>query len=190
MRVIRSVVMVMLFLVGVFVANANMHTVDVTYLPSAPALGLPVGATITVPLFLVVLVTLAVGVLLGGLVAILEQAQLRLGLRRARKERDRAVEEQAKATALLENANSDAAGLRAELAELRAELRAAGESVKADEPLSPFLDPDDSCDPEISSEASPAATSAESDQPPPVVSASVSVTEPLPPAQDEKKNPS
>lgn len=161
MRVIRSILVVLLFLVGVFVANANMHSVDLTYLPSAPALGFTGGATISVPLFLVVLVTLAVGVLLGGLVAILEQAQLRLGLRRARKERDRAVEEEGKAVVLLETANEAAAGLRAEIAELREELRKAGEVEVAEEPLTAFLDSPPAQAAAFGSDALPSQSSAD-----------------------------
>ena len=84
------------------------------------------------------------GVLLGGLAAILEQTRMRMGLRRARKECDLAVDEREKATALLDNAAAEAAGLRSELAELREELRAAGETQLVEEPLTAFSDdPDD-----------------------------------------------
>ena len=83
-------------------------------------------------------------VLLGGLAAILEQTRMRMGLRRARKESDFAVDEREKATALLDNAAAEAAGLRSELAELREELRTAGETQLVEEPLTAFSDdPDD-----------------------------------------------
>jgi putative membrane protein len=138
MRVLRSVATVLLFIAGVFIASANTQLVTLVYLPAVPALGLPAEFSIGVPLFLLILGTLVAGVLLGGLAAILEQARMRLGLRRARKERDLAVDEREKATALLDNAAEEAAGLRSELAELREELRAAGETQVAEEPLTAF----------------------------------------------------
>ena len=141
MRVLRSISIVLLCIAGVFIASANVHIVELFYLHPAAEIGSwPTERSVSVPLFLVVIVTLVAGVLLGGLAAILEQVRLRTGLRRARKERDRAVDEQGKAAALLDNASAEANGLRAEITELREELRAAGETDMAEEPLSAFLD--------------------------------------------------
>jgi uncharacterized integral membrane protein len=140
MRVLRSISIALLCIAGVFIASANVHTVELFYLPAADIGGWPTARSVSVPLFLVVIVTLVAGVLLGGLAAILEQLRLRTGLRRARKERDRAVDEQGKAAALLDNVSAEADGLRAEITELREELRAAGEIGMAEEPLTAFLD--------------------------------------------------
>jgi uncharacterized integral membrane protein len=140
MRVLRSVFAVVFFVLGVFVASANIHDVELIYLPAVGVLGMPAPLSVSVPLFLVVLSALVIGVLLGGLAAIMEQARLRLGLRRARKDAARALEERGKAEALLDNATAETAGLAAEIAELREELAAAGESETAKEPLSAFLD--------------------------------------------------
>ena len=147
MRVLRSVGTVLLFIAGVFIASANTQLVTVVYLPAVPAFGLPSEFSIGIPLFLLILGALVAGVLLGGLAAILEQTRMRLGLRRARKDRDLAVDEREKATALLDNAAAEAAGLRSELAELREELRAAGETQLVEEPLTAFSgDSDDETD--------------------------------------------
>jgi len=143
MRVLRSIAIALLCIAGVFVASANVHLVELFYLPAANISGWPAERSVSVPLFLLVIVTLVAGVLLGGLAAVLQQVRLRTGLRRARKERDRAVAEQGKAAAMLDNAKAEADGLRAEIAELRDELRAAGEIEKADEPLSAFVDADE-----------------------------------------------
>ncbi len=150
MRVLRSILMVVFFIAGVFIAAANVHDVDLIYLPAVPLVGLTSSLSVHVPLFLIVLTSLVAGVLFGGLAAILEQARLRLGLRRARKDADRALQEEGKAVALLDNAKAEAAGLQAEIAELREELRAAGEVVTSQEPLSAFRDsaPDERYEPD------------------------------------------
>ena len=140
MRILRSLTIALLFIGGVFVASANVHSVELFYLPATGIAGWPVVRSIHMPLFLVVIATLVGGVLLGGLAAVLDQVRSRTGLRRARKERDRAVAEEGKAAALLDNALAETEGLRAEVAELREQLRAAGESEAAEAPLTAFLD--------------------------------------------------
>jgi hypothetical protein len=139
MRIIRSILLALLFLVGVVVASANVHLVELVIFPDLGIEALPNKISIELPLFVIVITALGGGVLLGGLAAALEQIRLRHGLRRARKERDRALEEQGKADALLDAARGEADGLRAQISELSAELAEARGGL--DEPLSPFVEP-------------------------------------------------
>jgi hypothetical protein len=93
---------------------------------------------VELPLFLVVIGSLAAGVLLGGLGAVLEQVRLRTGLRRARKDRDRALSEQGKADALLEGARAEITGLQAEIDEMRHDRV---NTTDADAEMSAFVEP-------------------------------------------------
>jgi len=141
MRILRSIVLALLFIAGVFVASANVQLVELVIVPDTGIASFPAKIAIELPLFLIVIVALGAGVLLGGLAAVLEQVRLRTGLRRARKERDHAVEEHGKADALLDGARAEAEGLRAQVTELSSELVVARGG--ADEPMSPFVEPED-----------------------------------------------
>lgn len=155
MRAIRAIFFVVLFVAAVFVASANRAAVEVVYMPQIQGLaGFEQTRAVQTPLFLLILASLLIGVLTGGLGAIVEQASLRLGLRRAGKLRDRALKEKAEAEALLETAQDSANDARAELAEaklemakLKAELDAQGggaDDSGADmEELSPFVEPEE-----------------------------------------------
>ena len=145
MRVLRAVFGVLLFVAAVFVASANVHNVELFYLPNIDVAGWPELRSVELPLFLIVLSFLTLGVILGGLAAILQQVALRAGMRRAGKLRDRALKDKAAAEALLDTAQDEANDARAELAEVKAELeRARREASDAliddDEPLSAFVE--------------------------------------------------
>lgn len=112
----------MFFVAAVFVSSANVHVVDVVYLPAVGIESTWDPRSIRVPLFVVVLAALIVGALLGGATALYEQARLRLALRHARRAADKAASGTEEAQALQARAVADAATLRQELADARASL--------------------------------------------------------------------
>ncbi len=89
MRILRTVAIVVVFLFGVLMATANTARVRLVYVPELPFAASPLARSIDLPLYLLVLLVLAVGVLFGGLAAAIEQIRLRAGLRRSRKENAR-----------------------------------------------------------------------------------------------------
>jgi len=111
MKVVRTILLGLLFIAGVFLASANVQPVELVLLPNLPIDGWPAKHSVAVPLFVLVLGALVVGVLVGGLGALLQHVKLRTGLRRARKENRRQGEE--------------LAGVREKLALVEAELEQA-----------------------------------------------------------------
>ena len=108
MKLIRSVVLGVLFLLGVFLASANTGLVELVYLPALPFAGMGNGASLRVPVFIVVLAAILVGVVVTGLGVFFEQSRLRWTTRAALKTARRKEE--------------DWAGLRDELAASRQDL--------------------------------------------------------------------
>jgi hypothetical protein len=92
-KILRTVLIVVVFLAGVLMATANTARVDLVYVPELPFAAAPLARSISLPLYLLVLCVLTIGVLLGGLAAAVEQIRLRTGLRRARKENARVTAE-------------------------------------------------------------------------------------------------
>ena len=93
MKTIRTLLLCLLFVAAVFISSANVHLVDLVYLPGIGVESTWSPRSVAVPLFVVVLGSLIVGALLGGVGALFEQARLRLGLRQARKAADKATTE-------------------------------------------------------------------------------------------------
>ena len=122
MKTLRTIFFCLLFVAAVFVSSANVHVVDVVYLPAVGIESTWDPRSIRVPLFVVVLAALILGALLGGATALYEQARLRLALRQARRAADKAASETEEAQALQARAVADAASLRQELANARARL--------------------------------------------------------------------
>ena len=93
MKTIRTLLLCLLFVAAVFISSANVHVVELVYLPGIGVESTWSPRSVAVPLFVVVLGSLIVGALLGGAGALFEQARLRLGLRQARKAADKATTE-------------------------------------------------------------------------------------------------
>jgi len=109
MKLLRTFLFAILFLVGVFLASANTASIELVYLPRLPFGPYPEGASVHLPIFLVVLAAVLLGVFA-------EQLRLRLGMRSQRREAERLAGE-------LEQQTEDMRNLRAELAEAREEAR-------------------------------------------------------------------
>ncbi|RMF24857.1 MAG: DUF1049 domain-containing protein [Deltaproteobacteria bacterium] len=121
MRVIRTVVIALLFIAAVFLASANVQEVSLVFLPDLPVAGWPATRSLELPLFVLVLGSLVLGVLIGGFGALFEQARLRRGLRRADKEKKRLAAELAQAAEERERYRQERDEARAELEKTRAE---------------------------------------------------------------------
>ena len=93
MKTLRTLLLCLLFVGAVFISSANVHVVELVYLPGIGVESTWSPRSIAVPLFVVVLGSLIVGALLGGAGALFEQARLRLGLRQARKAAEKAAGE-------------------------------------------------------------------------------------------------
>ncbi len=126
MRVIRTIVVALLFIAAVFLASANVQEVEIVFLPDLPLAGWPSVQSVELPLFVIVLGSLVVGVLVGGFGALLEQARLRRAVRRATKEKEKLAGELREVRAELERAESARAELERELER----TRSAGSSVQ------------------------------------------------------------
>jgi hypothetical protein len=121
-KTLRTIFFCLLFVAAVFVSSANVHVVDVVYLPAVGIESTWDPRSIRVPLFVVVLAALILGAILGGATALYEQARLRLALRQARRGADKAASEKEDAQALQARAVAEAVRLRQELADARARL--------------------------------------------------------------------
>ena len=120
MKTLRAVVVCLLFVAAVFVASANVHVVEIVYLPAIGIESTWAPRALHAPLFVIVLGALLVGALLGGAAALFEQTRLRLGLRQARKAAAKAAEDSEAARAEGMRAAEEIARLRRELADARA----------------------------------------------------------------------
>jgi len=119
MKILRNVLLCVLFVIAVFVSSANVQLVEIVYLP---ATGLESGwrpRAIQLPLFVIILAALGIGALLGGAAGLLEQGRLRLALRRARKAEQQAVSDRAEAEASFSRERESAERLRIELERAR-----------------------------------------------------------------------
>jgi hypothetical protein len=134
MRILKTVILCLAFVVAVFLCSANVHVVDLHYIPDigVPQLGEP--RSLGLPLFLLVLGSVALGLLLGGGGALFEQTRLRLELRQAKKAADRCREQALTADSELGVEREEVARLKAEVASLRRErdvlARRPGETVE------------------------------------------------------------
>ncbi len=131
MRVIRTAVLSLLFIAGVFLASANVHDVSLVFLPNIPIAGWPEFRSVELPLFILVLGFLVLGVILGGFGALFEHVRLRRALRRASKEKDKLAGELGAARAEVEQAESQQSRLREELEQARAEASRLASEVPA-----------------------------------------------------------
>lgn len=122
MKTLRTVFLCLLFVAAVFVSSANVHVVELVYLPAVGIESTWDPRSIHIPLFVVVLAALILGAVLGGATALYEQARLRLALRQARRAAEKATAETEAARATQTLAVADAAKLRQELADARASL--------------------------------------------------------------------
>jgi len=119
MRILRNVLLCVIFVFAVFISSANVQLVEIVYLP---ATGLESGwepRSIQLPLFVIVLGALALGALLGGAAGLFEQGRLHLALRQSRKTEHKAAAELASAQEILANERDAAARLRGELESAR-----------------------------------------------------------------------
>jgi uncharacterized integral membrane protein len=124
MKLLSRIILLVLFVVGIFIATHNMQVVEFTYIPGGQYSPLPQGATVELPLFLLVLGALLVGAFLAGFTTAFEHARLRAGLRRQTRIADRAKDEAGIATAEVED-------LRRELEAARTRAEQAGEREQA-----------------------------------------------------------
>lgn len=118
MKILRNVILCVLFVVAVFISSANVQLVEIVYLP---ATGFESGwrpRTIQLPLFVIILGALGIGAMLGGAGGLFEQGRLRLALRRARKAEQQAATDRAEA-------ETSAARERESVERLRVELQSA-----------------------------------------------------------------
>ncbi|NQY90845.1 MAG: LapA family protein [Deltaproteobacteria bacterium] len=89
MKILRTVFYSVLFLAAVMIATSNSEVVQVVYLPALPFLPRPDGAAVGMPLFAVILGSILIGVLVGGLGALLENTRARVRVRSLERELDR-----------------------------------------------------------------------------------------------------
>ena len=114
MRVIRTAVLSLLFIAGVFLASANVHDVSLVFLPNIPIAGWPEFRSVELPLFMLVLGFLVLGVILGGFGVLFEHVRLRRALRRASRDKDKLVGERVAARDEVEQAQARRVLLREE----------------------------------------------------------------------------
>ena len=129
MKLIRSVVLGVVFLLGVFLASANTGLVDLVYLPALPFAGLGEAASLRVPTFIVVLGSILVGVIGTGLGVFVEQSKLRWATRAAVKKARQKEKEWEGLRDELAGAKQELANARQELAVARAETTTARERL-------------------------------------------------------------
>lgn len=122
MRVLRTVLICLLFVAAVFISSANVHLVELVYLPGIGIESTWEPRSIRAPLFVVVLGALLIGALLGGAAAIFEQTRLRLALRQSRKAAEKAASDVEAVRDERARDLSEAARLRQELADARRAL--------------------------------------------------------------------
>jgi len=121
-KTLRTVFLCLVFVAAVFVSSANVHVVELVYLPALGIESTWDPRSIHIPLFVVVLAALILGAVLGGATALYEQARLRLALRQARRATAKASGETEEARVAQTRAVADAAKLRAELGQAQASL--------------------------------------------------------------------
>jgi len=133
MRILRNVLLCVLFVAAVFIASANVQLVEIVYLPST---GLGSGwqpRSVQLPLFVIVLGALGLGALIGGAAGLFEQGRLRLALRQSRKAAHKALADAADAEARLVSEREGTEKLRREAEVARMEAERARRSAAATE---------------------------------------------------------
>lgn len=120
MKLISRIFLLVAFVIGIFIATHNTQSVVFTYIPGGELSPVPQGASLELPLFLLVLGALTLGAFFAGFATAFEHARLRAGLRKQTKLAARAVGEAKTAVA-------DAESLRKELDALRTQAQAADE---------------------------------------------------------------
>jgi uncharacterized integral membrane protein len=126
MKLISRIFLLVAFVIGIFVATHNTQTVEFTYIPGGQLSPLPQGASLELPLFLLVLAALTVGAFFAGFASAFEHARLRAGLRKQTKVATRAAQES-------KAARADAEALSKELDAVRNEAQASDERAMAAE---------------------------------------------------------
>jgi uncharacterized integral membrane protein len=121
MRILKTVILCLAFVVAVFLCSANVHSVQLHYIPDIglPQLGEP--QSLNLPLFLLVLGSVALGLVLGGGGALFEQTRLRLELRQAKKAADRYHDQALSSDSELGVEREEVARLKAQPTTLRRE---------------------------------------------------------------------
>jgi len=128
-KILRWTAILLLFILAVFLARENDALVDLVYHPGVPLSGLEEPRSITVPLFVLVLVTLGLGGVLGGGLALFQQTSLNLKLRRREKDSARLTNDVAAVREKLGLVTAQLDEARREAAELRGSIDAAGEDL-------------------------------------------------------------
>jgi uncharacterized integral membrane protein len=144
-KILRSIVRILLIVVGVMVSIPNMTPVRFVYLPVIPLVSSGEAASVEIPLALLLLAFLALGALFVGTSTLVEHVRLRFLVRRNAKvvkglradlDRSRAALEQAEAslsTRSSELAGETARANKAEEGEAKALALAEQERGRADE---------------------------------------------------------
>jgi uncharacterized integral membrane protein len=133
MRILRNVLLCVLFVAAVFVSSANVQLVEIVYLP---ATGLDSGwqpRAIQLPLFVIVLGALGIGALLGGAAGFFEQGRLRLALRHSRKSEHKAAADLATVEGNVARERENAERLHRELEAERARRSPSGRETPPSE---------------------------------------------------------
>ena len=130
MKILRILLLAILFVLAVFICSANTNTVPLVLWPSVDMGGMPGEFRIDPPLFIVILGALLVGLLIGGTGAIFQQSRLKFGLRRANKEVGRLLASLAEAEQAVENERAAAESERASVESERAAMEQLREEVK------------------------------------------------------------
>lgn len=127
MRILRWMTVLLLFILAVLLARENDALVDLVYQPGVPFHGLEEPRSVRIPLFLLVLITLGVGGILGGGMALFQQTSLKLRLRRSEKDNGRLTNDVAAVREKLGLVAAQLDQARRETAELRGALGESGE---------------------------------------------------------------
>jgi uncharacterized integral membrane protein len=85
MRILKTVILCLAFVAAVFLCSANVHSVQLHYIPDFGITQLGAPQSLDAPLFLVVLASVALGLVFGGGAALFEQTRVKLELRQAKK---------------------------------------------------------------------------------------------------------
>ncbi|HYC54965.1 MAG TPA: lipopolysaccharide assembly protein LapA domain-containing protein [Candidatus Binatia bacterium] len=145
MRILRTILLLILIVAGIALASVNMTPVKFFYLPPFQFMPRPEGASMDIPLALLLLASLVLGALIAGTGTFVEHARLRFAVRRQAKvngklrgdvERLTSELEQARSAAEARQVELAAAQTRAERAEdevTKAQLEAARHRARADE---------------------------------------------------------
>jgi len=138
-KILRGVLLLFLFVFGVWVGIENQADVQFAYLPAIPLVGLGAASTITMPVFLLVLLAVLIGGVCTGGLALFQQSSLKFQLRRAIKDRDRIAGDEAAVREKLELVTAQLDQARREAAELRVPAqppakRPASEEAEEDDP--------------------------------------------------------